>query len=103
VPNEGILDNARYIASSGVEMVVRVPVIPGFNDTEEEMRSIASFVLGLSSVKRVNLLPYHELGRSKYRMLDREYSLGEGNQMGEDRIEALRQVIQSSGLECDID
>jgi pyruvate formate lyase activating enzyme len=103
VPNELILDNARYIASSGADMIVRVPVIPGFNDTEEDMHSIASFVLGLLSVKRVNLLPYHELGRSKYGMLDREYLLEGGEELAENRLETLRQAIQSAGLACDID
>jgi pyruvate formate lyase activating enzyme len=103
VPNELILDNARYVASSDADMIVRVPVIPGFNDTEEDMHSIASFVLSLLSVKRVNLLPYHELGRSKYGMFDRAYSLKGGEELSENRVETLRQVIQSAGLACDID
>jgi pyruvate formate lyase activating enzyme len=103
VSSEVILDNARHIAASGADMIVRVPVIPGFNDTEEDMRSISAFVLSLLSVKRVNLLPYHALGKSKYRMLDREYSLEEEGEVGENRLERLRHVIQSSGLACDLD
>lgn len=67
--NAQILDNARRLSGCGKPMWVRVPVIPGFNDDEDEMRRIAAFVRGLDSVARVTLMPYHTLGKSKYESL----------------------------------
>jgi pyruvate formate lyase activating enzyme len=103
VDNGLILDNARRIAASGTEMVIRVPIIPGFNDSTEVLAEIGEFVTGLDSVEEVNLLPYHELGRHKYGMLDREYGLGDEEALPEERIQALRDVVESFGLRCTVD
>ena len=103
VTNELILENARRIVESEKDIIIRVPLIPGFNDTEDDLRRIAEFVLTLASVKHVNLLPYHELGKSKYRMLDRDYSLDDGEGVSDSRISKLQSMVQSYGLICDID
>lgn len=75
-PNELILSNARRIAESGkTELSIRVPVIPTFNATEEEILAIARFADTLPGVERIHLLPYHRLGRDKYTRLGRPYLL----------------------------
>ena len=74
-PNEQILANARWIAENAAHMVVRVPVIPTFNDTEAEIAAIAAFAGSLPKVKELHLLPYHRLGQDKYTGLGREYTL----------------------------
>ncbi len=101
--NRIILENARYIASTGKEMIIRVPLIPGFNDKEDEIRKIGEFVLSLVSVKEIDLLPYHELGKSKYGMLDKEYGLGEDADLSEEKVAQLKTLIESCGLACKID
>lgn len=74
--NELMLENARKIAESGLtELTVRVPVIPTFNASEEEIASIARFADSLPGVKGIHLLPYHRLGQDKYAGLGREYSM----------------------------
>ncbi len=103
VSNKLILDNAHLIASSGTEMIIRVAIIPGFNDSEDEIGRIAEFVLSLLSVEEVNLLPYHELGKTKYGMLNRRYGLHEANGIPDSRIQELRAVMESFGLRCDVD
>ncbi len=84
-------------------MIIRVPLIPGFNDKEDEIRKIGEFVLSLVSVKEIDLLPYHELGKSKYGMLDKEYSLGEDAELSEEKVAQLKTLIESCGLVCKID
>ena len=75
-PNERILENAKKIAESGmVDLTIRVPVIPTFNNTPEEIREIARFAASLKGVKRLHLLPYHRLGQGKYEGLGREYQM----------------------------
>lgn len=74
-PNELILENAKKIAARAKELIIRVPVIPTFNDTAEEIRRIAQFAAELPGVRRLHLLPYHRLGQDKYQRLGREYTL----------------------------
>lgn len=64
--NAMILDNLSRLSQSGAKIQIRIPVIPDFNDTVEEMERIASFVSGLGGVECVTLMPYHKLGVSKY-------------------------------------
>ena len=67
VPNEQILDNLSYIYNTlKIPVIIRVPVIPGYNASNENMEAVAQFVKSqLSSEVEINLLPYHRLGESK--------------------------------------
>ena len=76
-PNELILENAKKLAVSAKELVIRVPVIPTFNDTPEEIEAIAEFAKSLKTVKQIHLLPYHRLGYDKYVGLSRDYGMGD--------------------------
>jgi pyruvate formate lyase activating enzyme len=58
-------------------MVVRVPVVPTFNDSAKEIAAIARFADALPNVNELHLLPYHRLGSDKYPGIGREYSLAE--------------------------
>lgn len=98
--NELILSNARKIAESGVELIIRVPTIPTFNDTEEEIRDIARFAASLPGVKEIHLLPYHRLGYDKYVGLDRPYLMGDIPSPTKEKMEALRRVAEREGLKA---
>lgn len=75
--NERILENAVKISSVANSYSVRVPVIPTFNNSLEEIAEIAKFTANLPKVKTLHLLPYHRLGQDKYEGLSREYELKE--------------------------
>ena len=96
--NELILQNAKKVSALAKRFVVRVPVIPGFNDTEAEIRDIASFAKSLNGVKEINLLPYHRLGYDKYVGLGREYKMGEVPSPTKDYMAHLKAVAEESGL-----
>ncbi len=68
-----IKDNFRKLAPIAKRIVIRVPVVPGFNDTDEELKEIIDFAASLESCKELHLLPYHTLGINKYRLLDMPY------------------------------
>ena len=102
VPNELILENARKLAVDANELIIRVPVIPTFNDKPEEIKAIAKFANSLPNVKELHLLPYHRLGRDKYAGLGREYSLADIEPMPKAKMEYLLQVAETSGLYCQI-
>ena len=102
VPNELIHENARKFAQSGVDLTIRVPVIPTFNNTPEEIRDIAEFAATLPGVKHLHLLPYHRLGQGKYEGLGREYMMRDIEPMSKDYMEMLLREAKKSGLICQI-
>lgn len=102
--NELMLENARKIAASGqTELSIRIPVIPGFNDTKEEIRDIARYAKEIGNVKRIHLLPYHRLGQDKYAGLGREYLMGDVEPPENQKMEVLLQTAkEASQMECQI-
>ncbi len=102
VNNELILSNAKKIAESGVELIIRTPVVPTVNDTAEDIRAISKFAATLPGVKEHHLLPYHRLGQDKYTGLDRQYSLSDIEPPSQERMEYLLSVAEESGLKCQI-
>ena len=102
VGNELILANARKIAQSGVTLVIRTPVVPGVNDTAEEIRAISKFAASLPGVKEHHLLPYHRLGQDKYTGLERNYALKDIQPPTKEKMEYLLSVAEESGLKCQI-
>ncbi len=102
--NDLMLLNARKIAESGMtNLVIRVPVIPTFNDTPEEIASIARFSDRLPGVSKIHLLPYHRLGQDKYEGLSREYLMGDILPPENEHMAMLKKTVESvSRLKCQI-
>lgn len=69
------MDNLRRLSAAGIQLAARVPVIPGFNDSPGDLEAIATFIAGLGSISVMHLMPYHNYGEGKYRLLDRDYPL----------------------------
>ena len=96
------MENAKRLSDCGVDLIIRTPVVPGVNDTAEEIRAISRFAASLGGVKEYHLLPYHRLGSDKYVGLGRNYSLKEILPPSQERMEYLLSVAEESGLKCQI-
>ena len=92
------MENARKIAASGQNLVIRVPVIPGFNATESEILEIARFAASLPGVEQLHLLPYHRLGMDKYAGLGRDYSLSSVQPPSNEHMKKLMDTASVTGL-----
>jgi len=101
VDNRLILDNVKRVVEMGKEIIIRVPLLPGVNDSEENIRALGSFTSQLS-IKRVDLLPYHKLGVKKYERLDMEYKLKKLSSFKREEVEDIKGVLEEFGLEVDI-
>ncbi len=97
-----VLDNARKIAKSKVRLTIRVPVVPTFNDKPEEIRDIVQFVKTLPGIEKIHLLPYHRLGRDKYRALGRDYLLDHIEPLSNKKIKELLDIVIDSGIKGQI-
>jgi pyruvate formate lyase activating enzyme len=97
-PNKLILSNLEKAAGSGKPLVVRIPVIPGYNDSPDNFAAMAGFLGGLKGIEAAELLPYHNLGSPKYLALGREYPL-EGLRTPEPgELRALGGLLEAEGL-----
>lgn len=102
VSNKLILENARRVAGSGKEMIVRVPLIPDASDTDENIAAIAEFVRTLRAGMMVNVLPYHRFGMNKFDMLDRTYPMGDAKPLAKERVTEIVGLFRSCGLPCEV-
>jgi pyruvate formate lyase activating enzyme len=99
VPNETILSNAEHIAREGGKFQIRIPIIPRFNDSEENIRRTAEFCRALGeAVLVVQLLPYHNLGVVKYQRIDDAKKVMEAVPPSEEKVARLKSVMEEYGL-----
>lgn len=73
--NEIVLENLRKIDQHGIEIILRMALIPGYNDQSENLLTVARLAVKTQHVKTVELMPYHKLGEGKYNSLGRIYQL----------------------------
>jgi pyruvate formate lyase activating enzyme len=100
--NDLIRENLTRLDARGAPIEVRMPVIPGVNDDEENLDATTAFLAPLRSIRRVWLLGYHGLGESKYRRLGRTYRLAGTQPPSRERMEEITAQFRSAGLETDI-
>ena len=102
VPNELILENARKIAENGGKMQVRIPVIPMFNDDEENIRKTAEFCVSVKeAVTLVQLLPYHNMGVMKYLRIS-DKPVMEATPPSDEKMNRLLAIMEEHGLPAQI-
>lgn len=102
VENKLILKNIRTLAEKqdwdGFR-VPRIPIIPGLNDSEENIRATAKFVKEIG-LEVINILPFHRLGESKYRQLGRTYKFAEQKPPSDEHMLSIKKIIEGEGLVC---
>lgn len=76
-PNDNIKECAKAIEAKGVDMWIRHVLVPGWTDTEENLRAIRAFADSLSNVKKVEVLPYHDMAKFKYEKLGIPYTIAD--------------------------
>jgi pyruvate formate lyase activating enzyme len=102
-PNDLILSNAKIVAASGVKTLFRMPLIPGINDDMQNIKETAEFLHGLgNNTLRIELMPYHRLGKGKYESLDKEYCLSSVIAPEPDEVESVKKVFEANNIICSI-
>ncbi|TXT55750.1 MAG: hypothetical protein BAJATHORv1_30130 [Candidatus Thorarchaeota archaeon] len=97
---ERILENARLIASENVPMWIRTPVIPGYTDTDDNIESIASFILdNLNNVERFDLLAFNRMCIEKYDVLGLDFVLSDGDLITTQEMERFVSIAKDVGLQ----
>ncbi|MDR3766204.1 MAG: glycyl-radical enzyme activating protein [Butyricicoccus sp.] len=96
VDNDLIMQNIRAAdqAPGRFRLVIRTPIIPGVNDSEEELTRIGEFCAGLKRLDHIQLLPYHRLGTETYKKLGRSYRLGDVASPTAEHMEYCRKIVR---------
>lgn len=100
--NQKILKNAKVVAASSTDLIVRTPIIPGFNDDKESIIEIAKFASKLKGVKKIDILPYHRLGEDKYHGLGQKYQMKDVESPSNEKMEEIKELIMSQDIGCTI-
>jgi pyruvate formate lyase activating enzyme len=102
VSNVRILSNLQALGAAHEQIWIRVPVIPGINDSERELKVLARFAASLPSVRQVNLLPYHRNGLPKACRLGRFSPLAEVEPPSAEFMCRAADILSSFGLSAKI-
>ena len=97
VPNNPILRNLESLVARRHPVTVRIPVVPGVNDSDDDATEFAACLVRLRA-QRVELLPYHSIGTEKYRRLGREYKLNGTPPPAAAGLAGFRDVLTRAGL-----
>jgi len=96
VSNELILSNLKKLDELNIPIEIRMPMIPGLNDSADNLSAVAKFLSEMKNVQRAKLLPYHRLGEGKYDRLDMQYKLKEIESPDKTRMTELVDFMKSS-------
>ena len=75
VSNKNNLDFANYLSENNIPMWIRQVLVPGYTDDENDLKKLKDFIINLKTVKKVEILPYHDLGKFKWEEMGIEYPL----------------------------
>jgi len=97
-----VKENLEKLAYFGTHVVVRIPVIPGFNHSEAEIKAMVDFVSTIKGIEEIHFLPYHTFGVEKYRMLGMEYTFNNKIQLDDSDMQSYVEYAESGGFKTKI-
>jgi pyruvate formate lyase activating enzyme len=101
--NTQIMRNAAMLLEHGADVVFRQPLIPGINDSIWNIEATARFLTGLGEkAARLEIMPYHRMGESKYRALNMVYAMNGFDAADDEQLEAAQKAYAQCGIECTI-
>jgi pyruvate formate lyase activating enzyme len=93
-----VMNNFIKLDEIGKKFIVRVPVIPGFNFSSEELFAIIDFASGLKNAYEIDFIPYHELAKEKYLMLGKDYVYGNHRKIEKTELTSFTEYAEHKGL-----
>lgn len=91
--NKKELNFAQYLSDNNIKMWIRQVIVPGFTDDEEDLKNLKKFIGSLNNVDKVELLPYHSMGRYKWEKLNLEYPLKDVLDCTDEDIKRAKQIL----------
>ena len=95
VSNKKELEFARYLSDNNIKMWIRQVLVPGYTDDEQDLLRLKDFLSTLKTVEKIQILPYHSIGKYKWEKLGLKYPLEgvrDGNQEDVDRAKKILEI-----------
>ncbi len=102
VPNEPILSNLRALSERGHRILVRIPLIPGINDDDQNLRQSGEFLASLPKLEGVEVMGYHNIAQAKYEALGREYQLPDTKPPTDAEMLHAAELLRNYGLSVSV-
>lgn len=102
VSNKPILANLEYLLDKNKEVVIRIPVIPGITDSDDNINAMVAYLKRLSPGQEVHLLPYHRTAADKYRRLEIKNYLNDSIGVDPAHLESIRKRFEENGFRINI-
>jgi pyruvate formate lyase activating enzyme len=102
VPLDAILGNLRTVAETGVAVTIRVPLIPEYNNSDENLDAMARAARGAAPDAVISILPYHKYGANKYASVGMTYTLDDLRECTPEELERAQEIFISHGFECTV-
>jgi pyruvate formate lyase activating enzyme len=104
VSNSLIMSNFKLLLDSGKDIFIRIPVIPGLNDEPENLRKLKEFLVSskTDNLKKISLLPFHKIGKSKYNKFNIPYRMNDVEQPSRQRMNELKEYFSDIGIKVQI-
>ncbi len=98
VPNQQILKNLIQLSENGSKIIIRIPIIPGINDDNDELNKMRDFISGLNNIQGIDLLPFHKIGKNKYIKLNLPYKMEDFNEPSDEMMEKIKLKFDTTNV-----
>lgn len=102
VSNKQIITNLEKLTASGSKVRIRIPLIPGITDTEQNIESINSFIKPLGNITGVDVLPFNSIYEGKYQKMNKENKIGKKQKQTTDELNKIVEIFKASGFDVSV-
>jgi len=93
ISNQRELEFAKYLSDNNIKIWIRQVLVPGYTDDEEDLKKLKKFIESLKTVEKVQILPYHSMGKFKWEKLGSKYELEEVRDANQDDVERVKKIL----------
>ena len=102
VDNKRIVENLKRIGQTETPVWIRIPIVPGYTDSEENMKQIANLAKTFPNIQKVTLLPYNSAAGAKYQSIGQIYALEQLTPCSKEHLKTLSDIFTSLGIPAEI-
>lgn len=92
--NENTINFAKYLSENSIPMWIRQVLVPGITDDEKDLQELKHFINTLSNVEKIDLLPYHDMGKFKWEEIEKEYPLANTPIPTKKQIDKAKSILE---------
>lgn len=93
VSNKRELEFAQYLSDNNIKIWIRQVLVPGYTDNEEDLKKLKKFIKSLKTVEKVQILPYHNMGKFKWEKLGSKYELEDVRTANQDDVDRVKKIL----------